>query len=787
MLRPRCVRLGSAAFLIMLAILQSAAGQSGSGRDAYLEAVINGLPTGLVAHFEYRGGTLVVAPDELRSLGLVPQPVARTTDGLIDVGRMKDVTYAIDVPAQIIRFAAAESALVRRKFDAQSVRLRGGIRPDDSVKSVDGAVLNYLVFGSTTTDSRNVFSLDGRANGFSAALDAHFFSSAGTLSQSGIVGVASGTAGQSIRLDTTWSYDDPHSLLIYRAGDLISGGLLWTRPFRMGGVQVQRSFALRPDLITMPLPALTGSAAVPSTVDVYFNNVKTYSQNVPAGPFEISNLPVLAGGGMQRVVVRDALGRQTVTSQPFYASPKLLRKGLYDFSVEAGVRRYSYSVKSNDYDSDPVASATLRGGLSDRLTVEAHAEGASSLINGGAGIVFPTGNVGVASIAVAGSGGQGSGMQVSAGVEVAFDRFHLFGRVQQTWSNYRDLASLPRAQRDAPSITLLPPRQLYQAGITIPSPWDASSVTLTYSRLRSVDGFEQDVVGASYARALWKNTTLFANAFGELHGSGNIGVFAGFTVALDDGVSATASISRAGKSLTGGIDISKSQSSEPGTYGWNLRDHEGAVTDRAAGISYRTSLGKLTATAQQFGRSSQVTGQMEGSIAAAGGGIFLANRIDDTFAVVDAGAPDVSVSYENRPAGRTDAHGRMLITGLRAFEPNLVTIDPNNLPVNAVVARTKASVVPSRRGAVLVDFGVSTEKTPVRGTLRDENGKAIAVGSSGTAVTSQEKFIVGYDGEIYLDRASPGETLDVQRADGGNCRAVLPRVYSARMETLTCR
>jgi outer membrane usher protein FimD/PapC len=29
---------------------------------------------------------------------------------------------------------------------------------------------------------------------------------------------------------------------------------LWTRPVRLGGIQVQRDFSIRPDLVTLPLP-----------------------------------------------------------------------------------------------------------------------------------------------------------------------------------------------------------------------------------------------------------------------------------------------------------------------------------------------------------------------------------------------------------------------------------------------------------------------------------------------------------------------------------------------------
>src|ERR1035437_8993641 len=142
---------------------------------------------------------------------------------------------------------------------------------------------------------------------------------------------------------------------------------------------MQRNFALRPDLVALPLPTVSGSAAVPSTVDVYVNNLKTLSQQVPAGPFQVTNVPVLSGGGTAPVVGRDAAGHQTQTSLPFYTTPKLLREGFMDFSVEAGLPRVQYGTASNSYLNDPVGSASLRGGLTDWLTVEAHSEGGAGL------------------------------------------------------------------------------------------------------------------------------------------------------------------------------------------------------------------------------------------------------------------------------------------------------------------------------------------------------------------------------------------------------------------------
>jgi outer membrane usher protein len=54
------------------------------------------------------------------------------------------------------------------------------------------------------------------------------------------------------------------------------------------------------------LPAARGTAAVPSTADIYINNIKTYSQDVAAGPYVLNNLPAITGNGTARVVLHDS-------------------------------------------------------------------------------------------------------------------------------------------------------------------------------------------------------------------------------------------------------------------------------------------------------------------------------------------------------------------------------------------------------------------------------------------------------------------------------------------------
>jgi outer membrane usher protein len=164
---------------------------------------------------------------------------------------------------------------------------------------------------------------------------------------------------------------------------------------------------------------------------------------------------------------------------------------------------------------------------------------------------------------------------------------------------------------------------------------------------------------------------------------------------------------------------------------------------------------------------------VQGSIAAMSGGVFLSNRIDDAFAVVDAGAPGVDVEYENRPVGKTNARGQLLIPDLRSYQRNQITIDPRGLPVDADVPTTQSVIAPPDRSGVKVSFGIKTEVKAAVVILAEKNGKFVAPGSRGRLENSAEVFVVGYDGRAYVRGLADTNTVTITLASG-ECRASFP-------------
>ena len=332
---------------------------------------------------------------------------------------------------------------------------------------------------------------------------------------------------------------------------------------------------------------------MPSTLDVYLNNSKTYTQEVPPGPFQVNNLPLISGGEA-RLVLRDAAGREVETTLPFYTSPQLLREDLTYFSVETGYPRIHFGTESNDYVGKAFASMSVRHGIYDWLTVEGHAEEVAGLYNGGAGILARTGDFGILSAAASGSWYQGQGgLQTYLSFETKIWGVSLSASSTRTFMSYADVASVTAplinalAPYNIPAVTAAgPPKAIDRvtAGFRLP---DYSSLGLSFVHLEPTSGNASNLLSAVLSRSAFAQSQIFVTAFADISDRKNYGAFAGISIPIGDSASVTtgATSSRSGTSLT--TDASRPLGSQAGSYGWRVRDSEGAVAARSAAGSYR--------------------------------------------------------------------------------------------------------------------------------------------------------------------------------------------------------
>ena len=198
-----------------------------------------------------------------------------------------------------------------------------------------------------------------------------------------------------VRLETSLTRDFPDHRMSLRLGDSVTSSGSLGRPVRFGGVQLASNFATDPNFVTFPLPTIGGLAEQNSVAEVFLNNTVRVSEEVPAGPFEIDNLPVVTGAGEVQLRVTDLLGREQFLTQSYYVSPRLLKEGLSDYSVELGFERERFNIDNFDY-GRPILIGSESYGFTDVLTGDVRVEVSDdrqALGVGGAALLGPFGLV----------------------------------------------------------------------------------------------------------------------------------------------------------------------------------------------------------------------------------------------------------------------------------------------------------------------------------------------------------------------------------------------------------
>ncbi len=724
-----------------------------------LEVTINGQPTNLIAEFfQLPDSRIAAKPEELGAIGIkVPEGF---DEDVVPLSEIPGLRYNYNFARQSIDIAVTD---MLRQLQVLNAQTDSGYNPPERTF---GAFVNYTAFLSGGYAGAN-----GQINGGSLSVDGHVFGRLGTLSQSGIIGTTTSKQMSVLRLDSTWSYSDPEKIISYRAGDVITGGLTWTRPMRIGGIQVQRDFSLRPNLITMPLPSVSGTAALPSTLDVYVGNAKTYSTEIPSGPYRIDNIPVVSGAGTARLVVTDTTGRQVQSETPFFTDFRLMRKGLFSYSVEAGFPRLDFGVHSSTYEGSLVVTGSFRAGLSDEISLEGHTELGQGLINGGAGVVFSVGQLGLVSAATSiSSKGSDTGALVYGGWYLPFGNFSLQATMQRTMGEYRDLASLPVNSGGPLPVGLNVPRAIDQLAMGYRFPDSKTSVSLAAIHLDRALEPKSTILTASFTRSFDNGMSIFATAFRDLDDKNAAGVFAGIAIPLGPSLSSFAGLTHDKNGTSATADLQKSIGTEPGSYGGRLSIAEGANPFVSGYGAVKLQGGVLEGSLTQHRSAVDGYAAFSGALVAAGKGLFIAQRIDDAFVVVDAGAPGVKVLLENHPVGVTGSGGELLVTGLRSYQKNKISIDALDLPVDDEVPNTVLRVVPAERSGAIARFAIEQSAPSAEVIFTDANGSFVDPGTHGTLLGANQPFVVGYEGRAFIKNLKPENTVAID-LQSGPCEA----------------
>jgi len=734
----------------------------------YLEVTLNGSPRGLLPFTEL-GGQLRADPVVLRQLGFgargdAPVPLAQISGVVVryDAGLQ---TLALEVPLEQLSLPTTE--------------LGQALPTTPTASASPGALVNYDLYASQNEEAGNLaLTTEWRVFGLGR----------GVLRSTQLLRTFQDSErdwrGESVRLDSAWQLDFPDSALTLTVGDFFSGFVDWSRPVRMGGIQIGRNYGLQPYRVLTPTPSFLGEAVVPSTVELYVDGLRQYNGEVPVGPFQLGAQPGISGTGNAQVVITDAYGRMQTLDFSFYGTQQLLAEGLSDWSAGVGRMRRDYGIRSFAYDDATVGSATWRRGVSNRFTAELHAEGGGGVASAGAGGWWQLGMAGVLNASYARSRRDGrDGGQRALGYSWNNRIFNFNASTLRTHGQFQDLGSLQGA---------LPPDVTDQvtAGASLGR---GGALSASYLRLSYPDDEDRRYASVFWNRTFSERWSAYVSFNQNLDERADRSVYVSITASLGQNRQSSVAAQRNGDRMLYTVDVSKPVPGDgsEGGFGWRAQARHGDDgTGGLAEVGWLNRVGRYSLGAARQGDSSFAYANASGSLVWMSGHVFAAREVPDAFAVVSTdGVGGVPVRLENRPIGVTDENGLLLVTPLLSWQRNRISIDTLDLPADLRADRVDTQVTPRQSAGLGVDFGLRRTRAIVL-VLHDAQDQPLAAGSQ-VRLPDQGSAPVGYDGEVYLEDLPGTGPLQVD-TDDGRCVVQLPLTAAAgsaplRLGPLRCQ
>ncbi|MCK7247711.1 fimbria/pilus outer membrane usher protein [Enterobacter asburiae] len=565
------------------------------------------------------------------------------------------------------------------------------------------------------------------------------------------------------------------------------GDIFDSVPFR--GAMLNSDESMVPSGLSTYAPVVHGTARTQARVEVRQNGYMLYSSLVAPGPFALTDLSPNVSGGDLEVTVLEADGSRQVFTVPYQTPAIALHEGYLKYSLMAG----QYRPADGGVDKAAVYQATAMYGLPWNLTVYSGVQTAAhyQALSLGGGLAL--GDWGAVSLDGTRTRGQrrdevtetGQTWRARYSKEVrSTETTFTLASYQYASSGYNTLSQVLDAWRHGDG---------HYTGIDR----QKARTTLTVSQSLGDWGF----LSLTGARENYWNRSGNANTYN-----------AAYTVNLAE-VSATLSWSENRSSDTRGHQYNDRVASlwvsvpldrwlgggTNGTYRWTSpssrgETHEVGLNGRAydrqlywdvrqlrrqgetggdrnngsLDLSWDGSYGRIGGS---YSRGSTVT---QTGVNAAGGlvvhpqGVTFGQPLGDTIALVEApGAAGVSVG--GWPGVRTDWRGYTTLGYQVAYQENLVTLNPAELPPEAEITQTDMKVVPTQGAVIPARFATRLGGRALI-TLTRADGTPVPYGALATLTgPAAGTGVVGEGGQVYMTGLSPQGQLTVKWSDG-QCR-----------------
>lgn len=531
--------------------------------------------------------------------------------------------------------------------------------------------------------------------------------------------------------------DFPDSAMRWTYGDLSFPTTNFQSFTPMGGVTVARNYALQPYVVTEPIASNEFVLRSPSQVEVLINGSVVRSFRLPAGRYDLRDLPL--GSGVNDVVLRitNDVGEVEETTFSLFFDSELLAPGIDQFSASLGLpAEEKTGIRAYDT-SRTTFSGNYRRGITNTLTLGADLQGNNIQQLLGAQALWAA-RFGTVEGRIAGSYIEGANADLSARLG-----YRLRGTSGTANRNF-DLSLLYTGQRFG------------ALGATQPNSNSALDTAVRYSQRLPMN--ISGSMGGTYKLA--RNS---ARNSGSVSATLSRQLARGANVSMDlqrrrdtDGVYEDRAFVSLNISLTGtGQNITATRDSQTGVsrVDWNYRpeaviggvsasagvqqnadDHQ--FTGELARTGYRaeTSISHdVSNPRSSLTETERLTSARLGTAVVFAGGRFAVSRpITDGFAIV---VPHPSLKGQTvgiNPRGErayiaeADAFGPAVIPDLTSYQVRRVLIDVPDLTIGAELGQDVFDVVPTIRSGTIINIGTSAS---VLATFKvvDDAGEPIAL------------------------------------------------------------
>ncbi|MCY3510832.1 fimbria/pilus outer membrane usher protein [Klebsiella michiganensis] len=562
-------------------------------------------------------------------------------------------------------------------------------------------------------------------------------------------------------------------------------------PFR--GAMLASDDDMLPESLRGYAPVVRGIARTNAQVIIRQNGYEIYQTYVAPGAFEITDMYPTGGSGDLAVTIKEADGSEQNLIVPYASLPVLQREGRLKYSVTSGV----YRAYDNSIDETPITQATAIYGLPWGLTLYGGGQFSSKYQSVALGMGKNLGELGAVStdIIQAWSTRQDKDKESGQSVRLRYSKdlpglgtnVSLAGYRYAT-SGYWDMQEVLDTYRDdnyTPSIE----RRRNRGEVTISQSLgeEMGSLSLSYicedywntgRTMESVGvGYNNSWRGISYSMNYSYNRNTTDQNTGKRNDEDHLfalsisvplgewlpkPVYANYSLNSSKNGSTSNNLGLSGTLL------------ERNNLSWSVQEgytSQGRGESGSVNADWRATYAELTGGYSHDKYSHRLNYALRGGALVHENGLTLGQPFGETVALIKApGAAGVGVNSQT--GVRTDWRGYTVVPYASPYRKNILTLDTTTMPDNVDLELAAQTVVPTRGAVVRANYATSVGNRVLM-TVRQENGQPLPFGAMVSvpgAASSEQAFIVGDGGQVYLTGLESNGVLNVKWGSGAQER-----------------